>query len=848
MFDKIFSYIFNIKNNKKFINMWNIVNKINSLEKKFSNLDNKSIKNNTFLYKNDLISGKKHIDDILPYAFANAKEAIKRILGINLFNVQLLGAIVLHYGYIAEMKTGEGKTITSILPAYLNSLLGKGVHIVTINEYLAQRDAINNSKLFDFLGLTTGLNLPNMSLKYKKEAYNCDITYSTNNEYVFDYLRDNMVLSCNDKVQKNELNYAIIDEIDFVLIDEARTPLIISGPIENNNYIYNKINNLINQLNYYGNENIKSDFIIDEKSRNIYLTDIGLINVEFLLVKFNFIKNKEFVYTTKNIKLIHYIITALKANYLFKKNIDYLVKNNEILIIDEFTGRILYNRRWPDGLHQAIEAKENVVIKSENQTLASITFQNYFKLYYKLSGMTGTAVSEASEFYSIYKLNIISIPTNKPIIRNDLSDVIFFSEKDKIKAIINDIKLRNKKGQPVLVGTTSVLKSEIISLELKKNNIKHNVLNAKHHMHEADIIAKAGELGSVTIATNMAGRGTDIILGGNYINKILNIKNKNSKKIQYIKNKWNKDHNLIIKLGGLHIIGTERNESRRIDNQLCGRAGRQGDPGSSRFYISIDDNLIRLFMSKNIRLFIKRIYNSKEDYIDSNWINKAIRKAQIKIENRNFLIRKNLLEYDNISNEQRKIIYFKRNKLLHSDNINLKIKDIIINVINLLFIDFNKSNFFLNYKKIKKILFLYFRIKINFNKIHYFSFLDFKNYIINKLVKIYVLKKKYFGKKIFFILEKNIFLRTLDLLWKEYLYSLDFLKEYIYLRSYAQKDPKQEYRMESWKIFMEMLNMFYIEILKILFSLPMDMNRLKEIFIEFDINLNILEEILYEKN
>ncbi len=847
MFDKIFSYIFNIKNNKKIINMWNIVNKINSLEKKFSNLDNKSIKNNTFLYKNDLISGKKHIDDILPYAFANAKEAIKRVFNINLFNVQLLGAIVLHYGYIAEMKTGEGKTITSILPAYLNALLCKGVHIVTINEYLAQRDAINNSKLFNFLGLTTGLNLPDMSLKHKKESYNCDITYSTNNEYVFDYLRDNMVLSYNDKVQRNKLNYAIIDEIDSVLIDEARTPLIISGPIENNNYIYNHINNLIYKLNYYGNENIKSDFIIDEKSRNIYLTDIGLINIEFLLVKFNFIKNKEFIYTNKNIKLIHYIITALKANYLFKKNIDYLIKNNEILIIDEFTGRILYNRRWPDGLHQAIEAKENVVIKSENQTLASITFQNYFKLYYKLSGMTGTAVSEASEFYSIYKLNIISIPTNKPIIRNDLSDLIFFSEKDKIKAIINDIKLRNKRGQPVLIGTTSVLKSEIISLELKKNNIKHNILNAKYHMYEADIISKAGKLGSVTIATNMAGRGTDIILGGNYINKILDIKNKNINKIQYIKNKWNKDHNLIVKLGGLHIIGTERNESRRIDNQLCGRSGRQGDPGSSRFYISIDDNLIRLFMSKKIRLFIKSIYNSKEDYIDNNWINKAIRKAQIKIENRNFLIRKNLLEYDNISNEQRKIIYFKRNKLLYSNNVNLKIKDVIINVINLLLIDFNNSNFLLNYKKIKKILFLYFRIKFNFDKIKYLNFIDFKSFIINKLVKIYILKKKYFGKKIFFVLEKNIFLKTLDLLWKEYLYSLDSLKEYIYLRSYAQKDPKQEYKMESWKIFMEMLNMFYIEILKILFSLPMDMKRLKEIFIEFDIDLNVLKEILGKK-
>ncbi len=841
MFTKIFSYIFNKINKKKFINIYNIINKINSLEKNFINLSDNELKNNTFKYKNYLISGYD-INLILPEIFANIKEAIKRIFSIKLFDVQLLGAIVLNNGCIAEMKTGEGKTIMSTLPAYLNALYSKGVHIVTINDYLAKRDSLNNSKLFNFLGLSVGLNLPNMSIENKKKAYLCDITYGTNNEYGFDYLRDNMCYLREEKVQRS-LNFAILDEVDSILIDEARTPLIISGSININDNIYYEINKIIFDLNLKDEKNnLDGDFIIDKKHKNIILTDNGIIKIENLLIKKNFIKDKIFKYNFKNIKFIHDIITSLKAHYLFKKNIDYLVKDNKILIIDEFTGRIVSDRRWSNGLHQAIEAKENVLIKEESQVLASITFQNYFRLYKKLSGMSGTVLSESSEFNSIYNLDTISIPTNKLIKRNDLPDFVYLTEKDKIKAIIKDIKIRHKKKQPILVGTSSIDKSELISNKLKKEGIKHNILNAKFHKLEAKIISQAGRLGAITISTNMAGRGTDIILGGNYINKI-NFKNLDKKKIDFLKNKWKKNNYLVKKLGGLHIIGLERNESRRIDNQLRGRSGRQGDPGSSRFYVSLDDSLINLFLPRNIINFIKNISFNNKKVIEHSLINKYIEKAQQRIENRNFEIRKQLLEYDDISNEQRKIIYYKRNKLLFSKNINLKIKKIIKKFLNKILFKFNDNNYLLKYKEIQRIMYL----NLNFNvKIYYFkksNFKKFKILIVKKLIQLYNYKIKRLGLSLFKNLKKIIMLNTLDFFWKEYLYYIDYLKEYIYLRSYAQKDPKQEYKKESLRVFIKMLNSFYFKVIKILFIMPIDINNLNKFLNDFNIDFSYIKNI-----
>ncbi len=834
MLTKFFSYIYNRKINKKFNFIKDIINKINSLEKKFINLSNIELKNNTFKYKDYLLSNK-NINDILPYIFANIKEAIKRVFNIKLFDVQLLGAIILNDGNIADMKTGEGKTITSTLPAYLNSLYGKGVHMVTVNEYLAKRDFTNNRKLFNFLGLSVGLNLSCMSLIDKKKSYLCDITYSTNSEYGFDYLRDKICLNKEDIVQRQYLYFALLDEVDSILIDESRTPLIISdnGIIDNN--IYFKINKIVSYLNLNNeNELNNGDFTIDYKSKNILLTENGIDKIEYLLLKFNIIKNKNFYYNFNNINIFNCVILLLKAHYLFKKNVDYVIKNNKIIIIDEFTGRMVYDRRWSNGLHQAIEAKENVSIKCESEILSSITFQNYFRLYQRLSGMSGTAINESIEFDSIYQLNTFLIPTNKPIIRKDLFDLVYLDEDNKINSIIEDIKKRNSKGQPILVGTISIEKSEFISNKLKSIGIEHKILNAKYHKFEAKIISKAGKFGSVTISTNMAGRGTDIVLGGNYLDKINSLNNE--KDINLLKNKWINDNLLIKKLGGLHVIGSERHESRRIDNQLIGRSGRQGDPGSSRFYISLDDSLISIFIPFNIINFIKNINSNKSDPIKHILINKSIENAQRKIENRNFEIRSNLLEYDNIINNQRKIIYLNRNKILFSKNLSKKIEKIIKNIVKKLFKKFNQKNFLFSYKNIKKIIYdnFHYRLKIFYFKQQDFN--NFKNLIINDLIKLYNYKKSKLGVKLFIYLEKNIVLRTLDLYWKEYLYYISNLKDYIHLRAYAQKDPIQEYKIESYKIFSKMLNNFYNKIIKILFFLPDNKRDLNEFLLKFDFN------------
>ncbi len=830
MFIKLFSYIFNNKNKKKIDFFYNIIDKIISLKKIYFKYSDYIIKNNTDIYRNMLNCNNVNNYDILPYVFTNIYEAIRRVFGIELFDVQLLGALYLYDCSIIEMKTGEGKTITSTLPAYFYSLFNKGVHIITVNDYLAKRDWINNSKLFNFLGLSVGLNLNSMSLIEKKKSYLCDITYGTSSEFGFDYLRDNMVFSEFNKVQRKRLYYAILDEVDSILIDESRTPLIISS---SNNYIddlHKKINKIVFDLKpiYKEDFNYKlndGDFVINKKNDQIYFTEKGFINLERIFLKNNIVNNNDSFYNLKNINIINNLVCLLKAYYIYKKNVDYLVDNNKVIIIDKNTGRMVPDRRWSDGLHQALEIKENVKINGENKILAYITFQNYFRIYKKICGMTGTAITESSEFNIIYNLNTIVIPTNKHMIRIDYDDLVYLTEKEKINSIIKDIKIKHNKGQPILVGTTSIDKSEYLSYLLFKNGIKNNVLNAKYHMFEANIIAQAGKLGAVTIATNMAGRGTDIVLGGNLVKKISEVsrKNINKKKINLIKKKWKIDHDLVVSLGGLYVIGTERHESRRLDNQLRGRSGRQGDPGSSRFYISMDDSLMRIFSSKKIVYYIKKLGIKFNECIEHPWISLSIENAQKKIENRNFEIRKHLLDYDNIYNDQRKIIYFKRNKILYSNNIYKYICKYIKNVVN---------NFLLLYVN-NKILFNkyynYFGIKISSIWLVNNDFIKIYNFILKKVNIFFNINKKVIKKKILLRLQKNIMLKTLDFFWLEYLYIIDNLKNGINLCIYSQKNPKQEYKIKSFNIFMDMLNNYYYEVIRILLNLPIQYDKLHKV-------------------
>ncbi|QJC36040.1 preprotein translocase subunit SecA [Enterobacteriaceae endosymbiont of Donacia cincticornis] len=820
MLKKIFTKIFGSNNDNVLKHIQKIVTTINSMEKEFEKLTNFELQNKTIFFKKKLQSNST-LESILPEAFATVREASKRIFNMRHFDVQLIGGIVLNNNCIAEMKTGEGKTLTSTLPAYLNALTNKGIHIVTVNDYLAQRDAQNNKILFNFLKLTVGINISNMSLKEKKNAYKADITYGTNNEFGFDFLRDNMVFNHDNKVQRG-LNYAIIDEVDSILIDEARTPLIISGPTEDSSQLYIKINQIIPTLIYQKQEDSnyytgKGHFFIDDKSRQVYLTERGLIYLEKVLIKEKIIDTNESLYSNNNIIILHHIIAALRAHKIFKKNVDYILKNNKIIIVDEHTGRLMEGRRWSEGLHQAIEAKENVKINNENQTLASITFQNYFRLYKKLSGMTGTASTESFEFKEIYKLDTIIVPTNKTMIRKDLPDLIFLTKKEKINAIINDIKEKNLKGQPILVGTISIKKSELISKKLKQIGIKHNILNAKFHEKEAEIIAQAGTKKAVTIATNMAGRGTDIVLGGNFI-----IHKKFSlNEIKKLKSEWQIKHNEIIKLGGLYVIGTERHESRRIDNQLRGRSGRQGDPGMSRFYLSMEDSLIRIFAPKNMSFLMSKLGMHTNDYIEHPWINKAISNAQKKVENYNFEIRKQLIEYDDIINDQRLIIYLQRNTLLKSLNFTQIIRNFKIDVFTNILNNYVKLNYII-LEKLETYFQNIFNVKLPI-KFWYDEYQEKNKKIINKniiLKKIINFTEKEYLKKISMlekqyvnIFEKNIILQILDNLWKEHLSAIEYLKQGIHLRSYAQKDPKQEYKRESFSMFNQMLYNFKKEVL-----------------------------------
>lgn len=755
------------------------------------------------------------------------REASKRVFGMRHFDVQLIGGMVLHGGQIAEMRTGEGKTLTATLAAYLNALPGKGVHIVTVNDYLAKRDAETNRPLFEFLGMTVGVNIPNMPQPAKKEAYQADILYGTNNEFGFDYLRDNMAFRPEDRVQRARF-FAVVDEVDSILIDEARTPLIISGPAEDSSDLYIRINKLIPLLQKQDKEDSEEyrgdgHFTVDEKSKQVHLTETGQEFVEELLVKNGMMQEGDTLYSPANISLLHHVNAALRAHVLFEKNVDYIVTpDGEVVIVDEHTGRTMPGRRWSDGLHQAVEAKEGVKIQNENQTLASITFQNYFRLYEKLSGMTGTADTEAFEFQQIYGLETVVIPTNKPMVRNDMPDVVYRSEAEKFAAIIEDIKQRVEKGQPVLVGTVSIEKSELLSNALKKAGIKHNVLNAKFHEKEAEIVAEAGKPGAVTIATNMAGRGTDIVLGGSWQAKVEKLDNPTQDQIDAIKAEWKQVHDQVLQAGGLHIIGTERHESRRIDNQLRGRSGRQGDAGSSRFYLSMEDTLLRIFTSDRMAALIQSGMDEGEA-IESKMLSRSIEKAQRKVEGRNFDIRKQLLEYDDVANDQRKVVYELRDELMSADDISDMIAQNREDVLNAVMDEYIPPQSLEDMWDIKG---LEDRLKNDFDlPLPIQSWLDADNKlyeealrerIIEQAVEVYKAKEQAVSPAVMRNFEKSVMLQTLDTLWKEHLAAMDHLRQGIHLRGYAQKNPKQEYKRESFELFEDLLESLKSDVITVL--------------------------------
>jgi len=778
-----------------------ILKEVNAISSEVRNIKDEDFKDITEKLKADYINGKT-LEDILPYAFALVREASERSLKMRHFDEQILGGIALHKGKIAEMKTGEGKTLVATLPAYLNSLTGNGVHIITVNDYLAKRDCNWMSSLYNFLGLSTGVVFSGQNIEDKKNAYMADIIYGTNNEFGFDYLRDNMVYSLKEKTQ-NHLEYAIVDEVDSILIDEARTPLIISGATSESSKLYKKINALVKNLKEGQEDDLQSDFFLDEKSRQAYLTENGHETYEKLLIKNKIINSSESLYDPNNINLLHYIGTGLRAHYLFIKDVDYIVEDSKVIIIDEFTGRKMPGRRWGDGLHQAIEAKENLVIENENQTLASITFQNYFRLYKKLAGMTGTADTEAQEFQEIYKLEVVVIPPHKKMIRKDYSDLVYLTMKEKYDAIIEDVKNCQINKQPVLIGTASIESSEYLSKSLTKQNISHNVLNAKQHEKESMIIENAGSEGTVTIATNMAGRGTDIVLGGKKDEK---------------KSEWITSNEKVKESGGLHVIGTERHESRRVDNQLRGRSGRQGDPGSSRFYLSLEDNLMRIFASDKVSMFMKKIGMEEGEAIEHKWVTRAISNAQKKVEGHNFDIRKHLLDYDDVANEQRKYIYNKRNDFLKDTN-RIKITNEIIEEVfaNLMEESINSETT----NDIDDILQRDFNIQINASKIIKES--SKKNEAIEELLDqakaIFNDSRSTVPDEIYLEIIKEIYINIVDKSWIEHIQSMDYLRQGIGLRSYAQKNPKQEYKREAFEMFSIMQNNMHYSFISLLFRL-----------------------------
>ena len=809
MLGKIARMVFGSANDRFVKKQYRIVNRINALEPEFEALSDEQLRQKTDEFKQRLNEGED-MDYILPEAFAAVREAAKRTLGQRHYDVQLIGGIVLHKGMISEMKTGEGKTLVATLAAYLNALNGKGVHIVTVNDYLAKRDAEWMGQVYRFLGLSVDYIVHGKSDEQRRQAYNSDIIYATNNELGFDYLRDNMKFSLADRVQR-EFNYAIVDEVDSILIDEARTPLIISGAAEDSSERYITVDRIIPQLN-------PEDYEKDEKARTVVLTEAGMVHVENLLKEAGLITSGG-LYDVGNVMLVHHVNQALKAHKMFTRDVDYIVKDGKVVIIDEFTGRIMEGRRYSDGLHQAIEAKEHVEIQSENQTLASITFQNYFRLYPKLAGMTGTAMTEESEFMDIYNLPCVEIPTNKPVIREDLQDVIYRTEKEKYAAIIDTIMDCHRRNQPVLVGTTSIEKSELVANLLRaKSDVKFEVLNAKHHEREAAIVAQAGIPGAITIATNMAGRGTDIQLGGNLEMRLKSILtgDETPEEVEEIKEKIKKEieegKETVIKAGGLYILGTERHESRRIDNQLRGRSGRQGDPGTSKFFLSLEDDLMRIFGSERMSSVLQRLGLPEGEALVHPWISKALEKAQQKVEERNFDIRKNLLKYDNVMNEQRKVIYAQRKEMMESDDISDIITDmrqeLICEIISA-HIPYGAPVETWDKDGLKQELFRITGIELpinNWSNEDGITDEDLKDRIINKIEETLKEKNKNIPANILHMVEKSILLQTLDQLWKDHIATLDLMRHTIVLRAYGQKDPLNEYKKEAFRMFSDLLD------------------------------------------
>lgn len=823
MFGNVLTKIFGSRNQRLLKQMNKRVTRISAQAEAVKALSDDELKECTVKFRQRLEQGET-IDDILEDAFAVVREAGERVLSMRHFDVQLIGGMVLHDGKIAEMKTGEGKTLVATLSAYLNALTGKGVHIITVNDYLAQRDSDWMGPLYKFLGLSVGVILSGQDTETKRAAYACDITFGTNNEYGFDYLRDNMAFSIEEKVQR-ALNYAIIDEVDSILIDEARTPLIISGAVDDSSELYRAVDKLIPKLEQQSDDEDQQsgDFSVDEKSKQVHLSERGQERVEELLIESKLIEEGQNLYSAASISLLHHVNAALRAHALFKKDVDYIVKDNEVIIVDEHTGRTMPGRRWSDGLHQAVEAKEGCNIQNESQTLASITFQNLFRLYDKLSGMTGTADTEAFELNQIYGLEVVVMPTNKPMLRKDLGDLIFLTKQEKYMAIIEDILERREAGQPILVGTASVESSEILSKELKDKKIKHQVLNAKFHSKEADIIAQAGRPGSVTIATNMAGRGTDIQLGGSLQADIDALKKPTEEQIASATEEWKQRHEQVLTAGGLVIIGTERHESRRIDNQLRGRAGRQGDPGHSRFYLSLEDDLMRIFASDRMASMMQKMGWEEGEAIEHKWVSRAIENAQKKVETRNFDIRKNLLEYDDVANDQRKVIYEQRAELMSTEDVSETITSLRADVINTVISQYIPPQ---SIDDMWDVSGLEDRLKADFLiELTIQEWLDqdenlheepLREKILQSLVDDYKQKEEQVGEIVIRHFEKSVMLQNLDSHWKEHLASMDHLRQGIGLRSYAQKNPKQEYKREAFELFSEMLENIKFEVISIL--------------------------------
>ncbi|WP_312358104.1 preprotein translocase subunit SecA [Stutzerimonas balearica] len=815
MFAPLLKKLFGSKNEREVKRMLKAVQAVNALEEQMVSLSDEQLRSKTEEFKARLEKGET-LDKILPEAFAVCREAGKRVMGMRHFDVQLIGGMTLHEGRIAEMRTGEGKTLVATLAVYLNALSGKGVHVVTVNDYLARRDANWMRPLYEFLGLSVGIVVPFQPPEEKRAAYAADITYGTNNEFGFDYLRDNMAFSMADKFQR-ELNFAVIDEVDSILIDEARTPLIISGQAEDSSKLYIQINQLIPRLKQHIEEEEgvvtqEGHYSIDEKTRQVELNEAGHQYIEELLTQAGLLGEGESLYSAHNLGLLTHVYAGLRAHKLFHRNVEYIVQNGQVILIDEHTGRTMPGRRLSEGLHQAIEAKEGVNIQAESQTLASTTFQNYFRLYAKLSGMTGTADTEAFEFQQIYNLPVVVIPTNRPIARKDYNDLVYLTQAEKYAAIITDIKECQAQGRPILVGTASIESSEYVSQLLQKEGIAHQVLNAKYHDKEAEIIAQAGKPGSVTIATNMAGRGTDILLGGNWEVEVAKLEAPTEEQIAQIKADWQKRHQQVIEAGGLHVIASERHESRRIDNQLRGRAGRQGDPGSSRFYLSLEDNLMRIFASDRVKNFMKALGMEAGEAIEHRMVTNAIEKAQRKVEGRNFDIRKQLLEFDDVANEQRKVIYHMRNSLLAADDIGQTIaefrEDALSNAISSHIPPQSLPEQW-DIPGLEAVLYSDFGLRL---PVQQWLDEDEKLYeetlrekIMQALLEAYREKEELAGAEALRTFEKQIVLRVLDDLWKDHLSTMDHLRHGIHLRGYAQKNPKQEYKRESFALFQELL-------------------------------------------